>query len=204
MAQLSALEAIHSPRVCVPFSPHTPTPRSPWACSFIHEWMSLQGLEGGGPDGSMCATRRGARCARRGRGCAWGCGAGAGGRGRLQSSRRRGHVGPRDCEVAPPLSPWAARGGAGGRGGAERGAVCAAAAAETIVRIVARGRRPAEPDGKAPLRAASAHRAGAGTDGRTDERTVCRGTRVPPPAGHPRPSSGTPGTLRSLTAESPT
>lgn len=61
------------------------------------------------------------------------------------SSWRGGHGG-----LARPLSPWAARGGAGGRGGAERDAVCAAAAAETIVRIVAREQRPAEPDGKGP------------------------------------------------------
>lgn len=52
--------------------------------------------------------------------------------------------------LARPLSPWAARGGAGVRGGAERDAVCAAAAAETIVRIVAREQRPVEPDGKGP------------------------------------------------------
>lgn len=58
--------------------------------------------------------------------------------------------GVRGCGLAGTLSPWAARGGAGGRGGAERDAVCAAAAAETIVRIVARERRPAEPDGKGP------------------------------------------------------
>ncbi|OBS57223.1 hypothetical protein A6R68_11651, partial [Neotoma lepida] len=84
--------------------------------------------------------------------------------------------------------------------------VCAAAAAETIVRIVARGRRPAEPDGKASS-PSCLDAEGRCRDGRTTgqtERTVCRGTRVLPHAGHPRSSSGAPGTLRSVAAGSPT
>lgn len=91
-------------------------------------------------------------------------------------------MGPRGCGLAQPLSPWAARGGAGGRGGAERAAICAAAAAETIVRIVARGRWPAEPDGRGP----SLSRSGAQDrcrDGRTDRRD---GSHAAPAAHDPR------------------
>lgn len=109
-----------------------------------HEWLEFAGA-GGRRAGrvhvrhaegrEMLAPEAGVGGALRGAGRARAAG------GRQPSSRPGGHVGPLGCGLDPPLSPWAARGGAGGRGGAERDAVCAAAAAETIVRIVARGRR---------------------------------------------------------------